>query len=211
MTATEFVRNTHDDVLKRTEATREHLTALAAEVGGDVGERAAQARDVLAERYHEWEDDLPIQEVAATAEQVATKARLGAWQAFQQGLTALLAVPALIVRGLGALSGIADVLVDRGADVSERGRELVAAVPPSKAERRRARVRTAGVASLGLLVGAVVGWVLAARKQTVVTYEPPLPASWEQQAADPSHAAISQSDILDVRSETERPEPGRSV
>jgi hypothetical protein len=127
-----------------------------------------------------------------------------------------LALPALAVRGLRALSEVADDVAERGADASERGRELVAAVPPSKAERRRSRAKLAGVAGLGFLAGIITGWVLAGRRQTVVTYEPPLPASWEQ-TADPahsegpgSHAATSQADVLDVRSETER-DPGRGA
>jgi hypothetical protein len=235
---------TRDDVLKRMEATREQLAALAGDVGEDLGERAGAAREALLERYHELEQELPIEEVA-------TKAQVGAWRALQTGLTGLLTLPAMAVRALGALSGIADDLAERGADVSERGRELVAAVPPSKAERRRSRTRTAGVASVGFVGGLAVGWVLAARRQTVVTYEPTLPANWEptpdQHATpeatipeptlpeptipdptipDPTTSGVATpdvtsqataepggagSEVLDVRSETERTEPGRDA
>jgi hypothetical protein len=200
---------TRQDVAKRTGATREQLAALAGDVGHELGERAGAAREALIERYHEIEEDLPTEEIA-------TKAQLGAWRALQAGLTPLLTLPALAVRGLRALSGLADDLTERGADVSERSRELIAAVPPSKAERRRSRTKLAGAAGLGFLLGLITGWVVAGRRQTVVTYEPPLPASWEQ-AADPAHsenpgahAATSQADVLDVRSETER-EPGRDA
>jgi hypothetical protein len=240
---------TRDDILKRMEATREQLAALAGDVGEDLGERAGAAREALLERYHELEQELPIEEVA-------TKAQIGAWRALQTGLTGLLTLPAMAVRALGALSGIADDLAERGADVSERGRELVAAVPPSKAERRRSRTRTAGVASVGFVGGLAVGWVLAARRQTVVTYEPTLPANWEptpgQHATpeatvpeatipgptipeptipeptipDPTTSGVATpdvtsqataepggagSEVLDVRSETERDEPGRGA
>jgi hypothetical protein len=200
---------TREDVVKRTEATREQLASLAGDVGEELGERAVAAREALLERYHEIEEELPTEEIV-------TKAQLGAWRALRAGLTPLLALPALAVRGLRALSEVADDLAERGADVSERSRELVAAVPPSKAERRRSRAKLVGVAGLGFLAGIITGWVLAGRRQTVVTYEPPLPASWEQ-AADPAHsenpgahAATSQADVLDVRSEIER-EPGRDA
>jgi len=201
---------TRDDVMKRTEATREQFAALAEDMGEELGERAMAARDALIERYHEIEEDLPTEEIV-------TKAQLGAWQALQAGLSGLLVLPAMAVRGLGSLSKLADDLSDRGAEASERGRELIAAVPPSKAERRRAKRRTAGVAAAGFVVGVVTGWLLAGRSQTVVTYEPTLPQQFDQ-LADPanpedpgSRAATSQADVLDVRSETERPEPGRDA
>lgn len=166
---------TREDVLKRTEATREQLGALAGEVSADVGERAAAAREALVERYHEIEQQVPTEEIA-------TKAQLGAWKAFQAGLGGLLALPALAVRGLASLSKVVDDLSERGADVSERSRELLATVPPSKLQRRRAKRRTIGAVALGFVAGVVAGWVLAGRSQTVVTYEPPLPADHEPTA-----------------------------
>jgi hypothetical protein len=200
---------TREDVVKRTEATREQLASLVGDVGEELGERAAATREALVERYHEIEEDLPTEEIAI-------KAQLGAWRALRAGLTPLLALPALAVRGLRGLSEVADDLAERGAEVSERSRELIAAVPPSKAERRRSRAKLAGVAGLGFLAGLITGWVLAGRRQTVVTYEPPLPANWEP-VADPahsegpgSHVATSQADVLDVRSETDR-DPGRGA
>ena len=224
MTTTDIIRNVRpdldglderserlvEDVKKRAEATKEQFAALAEDVGEELGERAVAARDALVERYHEIEEDLPTEEIA-------TKAQLGAWKALQTGLSGLLVLPAMAVRGLGSLSKLADDLTERGAEASERGRELIAAVPPSKAERRRANRRTAGVAAAGFVVGVVTGWLLAGRSQTVVTYEPTLPQQFDQ-VADPanpedpgSRAATSQADVLDVRSEAERPEPGRGA
>jgi hypothetical protein len=201
---------TRDDVVKRTEATREQLADLAGELGEDLSDRAVAAREALIERYHELEEELPTEEIA-------TKAQLTAWKALQNGLSGLLVLPGLAVRGLGGLSRLADDLSERGAEVSERGRELVAAVPPSKAERRRAQRRTAGVAAGGFLVGVVVGWLLAGRNQTVVTYEPTMPQQFDQ-VADPAHpeepgspAVTSEAEVVDVRSEVERPEPGRDT
>lgn len=192
------------ELRERTDATREQLASRAADLGGELasratemggelasratdvgeelGERANAARSALAERYHELEEELPIEEVAR-------KARITAWRAAQAGLSGLMTLPGLLVRGLGALSSIADDVAERGVDVSERGRELVAAVPPSKAERRHNRTRMVGIAALGFLAGLVTGTVMARRSQATVSYEsvsyePPLPRTWEP-TADP--------------------------
>lgn len=202
---------TREDVTRRTEATREQLAALAGEMSEDLGERAVAARDALLERYHEIEEDLPTQEVAV-------KAQLSAWRALQAGLGGLLTLPALAVSALGSLSRLADDLSERGSDVSERSRELLATVPSSKAHRRRAKRRTAAVALLGFVAGAVAGWAVASRKRTQVTYEPPLPANWQSTsdaqtapAAPATPEATSQAQVVDVRSEATAPELGRDA
>lgn len=176
MTTTDVLRDARGDLDERTERvrrelreranlTREQLAALSADLGDDLGERAAAARATILERYRALEQELPVEEITR-------RAQLGAWQALRAGLSGVLVLPGLVVRGLGALSTAADDLAVRGADVAERSRELVAVVPPSKAERRKRRRRTIGVALLGFLVGLVTGWLVADLDNTPVIYEP---------------------------------------
>lgn len=141
----------------------------------EITDRANDAREVVTDRYHDLEDELAVEVPRAVR-----RARVGAWGAARSGLGVLLVLPKLIVRVLGALSTAADHaavlgadVAERGADVADRGLELAESLPSSRRERRRARVRTAGWFTAGFGAGIVVGWVLARRQATVVTYDAP--------------------------------------
>ncbi len=153
------------------------LAAWARSTGADlaeraapvISERAAQARDEAARRWHDLEEELPVD---VDVEKVGRQIERGVWQVISSLLSVLLLVPKLLVRGLGALGRFADDLGDRGVVAGERAREAVAAVPPSRRDRRRRTLRTAAWTGAGFGAGILVGWVLGRRDDTTVSYEP---------------------------------------
>lgn len=142
---------------------------LAERAGPVISERTAQARTEAARRWHELEDELPVE---VDAQQVGRQLERGLWQVISASLSILLLVPKLLVRGLGALGDLADDVADRGVVVGERAREAAAAVPPSRRERRRRAARTAAWTGAGFGFGLLVGWLVGRRDDTTVTYEP---------------------------------------
>lgn len=150
---------------------RSELGERAGEFAGELGERAevlgARARD----RVHEFEDELGYDRHDAWQ-----AARFGGWHVVRAVLAVATAVPRLIVAVLGWLADAVDDLADRGADVSERTRELADAVPAASATRRRDRRRTVLLLGGGVVAGLLGGLALGRRRAPIVTYEP-IPAA----------------------------------
>ena len=140
---------------------------LAERAGPVIAERSEQARDDLARRWHELEEELPVE-----METVVPQLERGLWQVVRAALGVLLLLPKLLVRGLGSLGSLADDVSERGLVAGERAREVAAAVPPSKRERRRRCLRTAAWTGAGFGVGLCVGWLVGRRQEEMVTYEP---------------------------------------
>ena len=139
--------------------------------------QAADLRKEALDRWEDLEDDLPVDvdEVAAHARTGVRKARIGLWEVVRVIGELLLVVPRAIVHGLGLLGDVVDDLADRGAQVSERVRDVADAVPPSRRGRRRqVRQRLVWVV-VGFLGGLCAGWTLASRRAPLVTYESPQP------------------------------------
>lgn len=124
------------------------------------------------------------------------RAQVGVLGAAQQLLTAVLILPRILVRVLGAVADVTDRLAgpgqeltararaaaeigaDRGAELADRARELATALPV-RAEvvtprtRRRRRLTLIGVLAAGFSAGATVGWLLGRRRvPTEVRYDP---------------------------------------
>ncbi|TVP69039.1 MAG: hypothetical protein EA340_07770 [Nitriliruptor sp.] len=140
---------------------------LAERAGPVIAERSEQARDDLARRWHDLEEDLPVD-----VETVVPQVQRGLWQVVRAALGVLLLLPKLLVRGLGGLGSLAEDVSERGLVAGERAREVAAAVPPSKRERRRRCLRTAAWTGAGFGVGLCVGWLVGRRQEEMVTYEP---------------------------------------
>jgi len=148
----------------RAEEARQGLTERAGPV---LAERAEQARGGLQRRWHELEQEVPVD-----LDTVVPQLERGLWQVIRAVLGVLLLVPRLLVRALGGLGTLADDVSERGLVVGERAREIAASVPPSRRERRRRRWRTAAWTGAGFGVGLFVGWLVGRRDQAMVTYEP---------------------------------------
>ncbi len=143
----------------------------------DLRDRAADVRDEALSRLHDLEDDLPVDvdDLTERGRKGVRCARIGVWQVVQALGTLLLVVPRMLVRGLGLLSEALDELVGRGAEVSERVKDVADRVPDSRRTRRRDVARRAGWVGVGFLGGLAAGWTLASRRAPLVTYEAPQP------------------------------------
>lgn len=156
----------------------------------DLADFAEDAREVVIERYHDLEDDLPVD-----VEQVMRRARIGGWQVFRGVISVLTLIPRLVVSLLGTLSRASDHAVELGDEVAHRagamgarGREALASLPVSRRERRRWRMRVAVVAVAGVALGGVLGWFAARRQAPIVTYDdaPAMPEGGPWNALDDS-------------------------
>ena len=153
------------------------LAAWARSTGADIADRAGpvlsqraeQARSEVSRRWQDLEGDLPVE---VDVEKVGRQVERGLWQVGSALLGVLLLVPRLLVRALGAFGTFADDVADRGVVAGDRAREAVAAVPPSRRDRRRRAVRTAAWTGTGFGLGLLVGWLAGRRDVTTVTYEP---------------------------------------
>lgn len=141
----------------------------------DLADFAGDAREVVVERYHDLESDLPVD-----MEQVVRRARISGWQVFRGLISLVMVIPRLVVSLLGSLSRASDHAVELGDEVAERagemgvrGRQALASLPVSRRERRRWRMRVVGVAAAGLALGGALGWLIARRQATIVTYDGP--------------------------------------
>ena len=146
---------------------KETGSELAERAGPVIAERTEHVREDLARRWHDLEEELPMD-----METVGPQLERGLWQVIRAALGVLLLLPKLLVRGLGSLGSLADDVSERGLVAGERVREVAAAVPPSKRERRRRCLRTAAWTGAGFGVGLAVGWFLGRRQEDMVTYEP---------------------------------------
>jgi len=140
---------------------------LSERAGPVIAERSEQAKEDLTRRWHELEEELPMD-----METVVPQLERGLWQVVRAALGVLLLLPKLLVRALGSFGSLADDVSERGLVAGERVREVAAAVPPSKRERRRRCLRTAAWTGAGFGVGLFVGWLLGRRQEEMVTYEP---------------------------------------
>lgn len=163
------------------EAARAAAERLAA-AGAHLRDQAVTARDEVRERV----EDLRERVEDGDLEPVVRRARAGGWQLLRALVGAAAALTQLLPRGLRALSTVLEEVSERGADVGERARELVAVVPPSKRERRRSRLRTAAWAGAGFGVGLGVGWLLGRRADTFIAEESDA-LTVETPGADVSH------------------------
>lgn len=187
------------------------LASWARETGADLAERAGpvlaerteQAKGDLHRRWQELEEELPVD-----LETVVPRLERGLWQAIRTALGVLLIVPKLLLRALGGLGTLADDVSERGLVVGERAREVAAAVPPSKRERRRGCWRTAAWTGTGFGVGLFVGWLVGRREQTMVTYEPAeLGAHLEVAPVPPGPVAAPLDDVDEPEEPDEPDEP----
>jgi len=121
-------------------------------------ERAGDARDVLGERWHDFEERIP-----GDLETALRRGRIAAWELVRVAGMLLVAGPRAVVTALGTAGRVTDALAERGARASEGARSLAAAVPPPRAVRRRATLRTFLWTSAGFGAGFAVGWLLARR------------------------------------------------
>jgi hypothetical protein len=153
------------------ERARTSGTELAGWARGTAGpvlaERTEQAKGDLQRRWHELEEELPVD-----LETVVPQLERSFWQAARAVIGVLLLVPRLLLRALRGVGTLADDVSARGLVVGERAREVAAAVPPSKRVRRQRRWRTAAFTGAGFGVGLFVGWLLGRREHDMVTYEP---------------------------------------
>lgn len=171
----ERMEETREVLAARAKTGSAELASWAKDTGADLAERAGpviaertgQAREDLTRRWHELEEELPVD-----IETVAPQLERGLWQVVRAALGVLLLLPKLLVRGLGSIGSLADDVSERGLVAGERVREVAAAVPPSKRERRRRCLRTAAWTGAGFGVGLFVGWLLGRRQEEMVTYEP---------------------------------------
>jgi hypothetical protein len=147
----------------------EHLRDDALDRAGDVRDRAEDLRDEVRDRVPELLEDL---------EPAARKAQVTMWVALRHLIAALLVLPRVLVRVLGALprlvEGAEKLFRDaekQGGELAERARDAAGSVPTVKRLRRRRRTQLAAWTAGGFALGAVTGWLLARRRSTTVAYE----------------------------------------
>ena len=141
------------------------LSSTASELSG-AARRLGEVRDHV---------DLDIE-----VEPIVHKAQLGFWQVVGAIGGALLTIPRVLVRALALLSSSVDEVLTRsadvGADLAERTREVAAAVPPSRRDRRQDRLRAAGFIGAGFGVGFLAGWIVGRRGEASEMFDelPPI-------------------------------------
>jgi hypothetical protein len=102
---------------------------------------------------------------------VARRAGIGVLEGVQAVLGVVFALPRLVVRALGVARALSERVEDAGElgdDLRERARLLARAVESPRADRRRRRVRSAGLVAAGFGAGVAVGWLLADRRARAV-------------------------------------------
>jgi len=159
------------DVSRTLEHADEAAHAAAerlATAGQQLRSQASTARDEVRERVDGLRD--LVEEV--DIEPAVRRARIGVWQVVRSLAGAVAALARLAPRGLAALSSVVDEASERGAEVSERARELATAVPPSRRDRRR---------RLG------VGWFLARRSVSPGAQDIEQQAAGEDAVGEVSH------------------------
>ena len=174
------------DVSRTLEHADEAAHAAAerlATAGQQLRSQASTARDEVRERVDGLRD--LVEEV--DIEPAVRRARIGVWQVVRSLAGAVAALARLAPRGLAALSSVVDEASERGAEVSERARELATAVPPSRRDRRRRRLRTAAWAGGGFGVGLGVGWFLARRSVSPGAQDIEQQAAGEDAVGEVSH------------------------
>ncbi len=122
---------------------------------------AAQVR----ERLPEDVGDAVRTGIETRARPAVTRSRVAGWELVRAAVDAVIAVLRWVPRALSSASDVAEIASERGVELSERARDVAAAVPPSRRVRRRRRGRLVLVTAGGLGFGVVLGWLLARRAQ----------------------------------------------
>jgi hypothetical protein len=146
------------DLRDRLEEAREQ----AEEVRDDVLARAVHVRDDVRERVPAVLEDL---------EPTTRQARIKGWELVRWLIGAVLVVPRMVVRLLGALPDTVERTAEQSSELADRARHAAASVPAVRRLRRRRRAQLAAWTAGGFVVGAAVGWLLGRRSQPEVSYE----------------------------------------
>jgi hypothetical protein len=154
-------------------------------------ERLELTREQVLDRAVATRDELRDRLDTIDLEPVTTRAQIGLWSGLQVLGASLAALPGFLTRLLRALSAAGDVLADRGEQLTERSREVVTSIQPSRRQVRRMRLRTAGSVGIGLLVGVAVGWFLGRRRREEVVIEETVTAHLDLPPATPSAAPVT--------------------
>lgn len=157
-------------------AVTDRITAVPEQVRGltEVArEQLHDAREQVSEQAHEALSTVGELRARAGADPRVRRSRIAVWELVRAAVDAVIAVLRFIPRMLSSVAMAAQQASERGEQLSERAREVVAAVPPSRAERWRSRRRTGLAALLGFLAGVVAGLVVAARRRAPLAFEDP--------------------------------------
>jgi hypothetical protein len=143
---------------------------LAADIRDDVRDLAVDVRSDVRDRVPGLLEDL---------EPVARQAQIRWWELVRQVVSALLVLPRLLVRGLGALPGVVGSLTDlfggaaqQGGELAERARDAASSVPTLRRMRRRRRTQLAAWTAGGFALGALTGWLLGRRQRAEMVFDP---------------------------------------
>jgi hypothetical protein len=147
-------------------AVRPYLSADAVDEAAVLARaRLEVVRDELVDRTSATREQVRERLDSVDLDPAVTRAQVGFWTTLRALGGGLAALPGLVSRVARAVGAARDELTDQGQRLTERGREVVAGIPPSRRQRRRQRVRSVGLIALGTALGVVIGWVLAARRQ----------------------------------------------
>jgi hypothetical protein len=159
---------------------------------GDPRERAAELRDAAVDASES------VRDRAEDLEPVLRKLAIDVLTVFRGLIGVLMAVPRLIVRGLGFAGQLidrAELARQKGHEYSERALDAAHNLPLSRRMRWRRRVSTTLLIGLAFAVGFAVGWVLAQRaldevlEEVVDDVRPPL-----QPVEDPVEETVAAED-----------------
>lgn len=175
------------------------LTAEALDRAEDLRERVGDPRERAAElREAAGEASEVVRDRAEDLEPVLRKLAIDLLTAIRGLIGVLMAVPRLIVRGLGFAGDLidrAEVAREKGHEYSERALDVAHNLPLSRRMRWRRRVSTTLLVAIAFAIGFAVGWVLAQRAMDEVLEEvvddvrPPL-----QPVDDPADEAATDAD-----------------
>jgi hypothetical protein len=136
-------------------ARLDEVRSRAEDVRDDVVDRSGAVRDEVRDRVPELVDDL---------EPAVREARIKGWELLRAVIGALLVLPRVLVRVLGALPGVVETAAAQGGELAGRARKAASAVPPVQRSRRRRRNQLLACTAGGFVVGAVTGWLVARRQ-----------------------------------------------
>lgn len=166
-------------VADRLEPARERALQArerAAEGAGIARERAAEGLEIARERATEGVEH-------------ASEAIQPLWRRVSALVASLVTtVLSLAAAGTGTASRALTAVSSAAGSLAEQGREVADKVEPSKAERRRGKLRSVGLFAGGFAAGAATGYVIKARSeshgpQPSVTGAPGAGSTYGQEAA----------------------------
>jgi hypothetical protein len=158
-------------VVDTTKLTDDPLATLR-EPFQDLGDRLEDARD----RAEHLRDDVReqaehVRELVEELEPATRQARIKGWELVRQVIGALLVLPRLAVRLLGALPPVVEGAAEQGGELADRARHVAGTVPQVRRHRQRRRLQLAAWTAGGFAAGVVTGWLLARRQPTEMIYE----------------------------------------